>query len=74
MKLEGVKKDVRQQVINKYHATGSREDTLLANHLEDLRALRTDADYACQTDVTRLNAGKSLGLSKKILTNLGLFN
>lgn len=74
MSLEGVKQDVHKQVINKYHSTGNQQDTLLANNLEDLRALRTDADYRCKTDVTRRNAGKSLGLSKKILTQLGLIN
>jgi len=45
-----------------------RED--VANHLDDLKKKRTEADYQIKDDYNAADAGKSLKLAKKIITKL----
>ena len=45
-----------------------RED--VANHLDDLKKKRTEADYQINGDYDPADAGKSLKLARKIITKL----
>jgi len=64
--LTSTSADVHKMTSNYWRVR--RED--VANHLDDLKKKRTEADYQIKDDYNAADAGKSLKLAKKIITKL----
>lgn len=62
--------DGHQRVIQDYQSRDSAS-AAVGNRLNDLRKMRTDADYDCEKEILSRHVGSCLSQSRSILKDLG---